>query len=268
MNDLGELQSARTVTTSPCPPTPRLPLAAGLWSWCRWCYRIATFGAMACGGVWVIGLAASNRMEKWDLETVASSEDPAPGLRHPRAVINNMISSKGWVPNLDGTAVAYAAEADGLISDDGRFRTDLGPREVAGILHLDVDAIIRAGSPHEIDSNAVLFRAQAGTLTESTRAACRKRRLEQVAQGLNPDAAFRDWNVRAFAFTIDRLQRPNVEEKVVLSAIARSKLLVVPRPGDSIRAVAVDRGELEFGKVALWPGMLPPEIPLGSSNTQ
>jgi hypothetical protein len=176
--------------------------------------------------------------------------------------------SMGCVPNLDGTAVAYAAEADGLVALDGCFRTDLSARDAARILHLDPEAIAKAASPREIDPQAVLFRAQSGTLTEAAKARSRKQRREQAARGLTPDATCGDWDVRDFAFTLVRLRHPSEEERTILSAISRSKLLALPEPGDTIRAVPVNRGDLEDGKVALWPGMLPPEVPAAPSRTR
>jgi hypothetical protein len=240
----------RAVVPPACWPSWAHPL--------RW-LRIAVFAALAAGITWAISLAAPLRIESEDDEIDSRCQGALPGIRKdPQAAINVQVMSMGWVANLDGTAVAYTAEADGLIGADGRFRTDLSPDKTADILHLDPAAITRKGSPREIDPGAVLFRAQAGTLTDRVKAMSRQVRRRQAAEGRIPDAAYGEWDVRDFAFTLDGLRHPDEEEKTVLAAIVRSKLLVSPRPGDAIRATPVDRGELESGRVALRPGMLPP----------
>jgi hypothetical protein len=268
MGDLGGLQSMHPGFRQPGSGTRRPVDTTDLFTRPRRWVRIAAIAAMAAGAAWAIGRAASLRIEGQDIEVASRRQEPLPGIRRdPRAAINGTVMSMGWVANLDGTAVAYSAEADGLVAPDGRFRTDLAPQAAARILHLDPEAIAKAASPEEIDPQAILFRAQSGTLTEPSKAGSRWRRKEQAARGLRPDAAYGGWDVRDFSFTIERLRHPNEEEQAVLSAISRSKLLSLPQPGDTIRAVPVSRGDLEGGKVALWPGMLPPEVPMVPSGT-
>jgi hypothetical protein len=269
MGDLSRLQSAYPETRRSGSATRRPSGATDASARPRRWARIAAAAALAAGAAWVIGRAASHRIESRDIEIASRRQEPLPGFRKdPRATINGAVMGMGWVPNLDGTAVAYAAEADGLVAPDGRFRTNLSARDAARILHLDSEAIVKATSPREIDPQAILFRAQSGTLTEPGKARSRKQRREQAAQGLKPDATCGDWDVRDFAFTLERLGHPSEEERTVLSAISRSKLLARPEPGDTIRAVPVNRGDLEGGKVALWPGMLPPEVPMAPPGTR
>ena len=232
----------------------------------RW-LRMTAFAALTAGIAWAIGREVSRRIESHDIETASRRQEPLPGIRKdPRAAINALIMGMGWVANLDGTAVAYDALADDLFDPDGNLRKDLSPQKVADILHLAVQAVAKKGSLHDIDPQAVLFHAQAGTLTQQSKAMARKMRIQQVAQGLTPDAAYRDWDVRHYAFTLDRLSHPSAEEAEILAAISRSKLLVMPQPGDTIRAVPVNRGDLGTDRIALWPGMLPPEEPMAPSG--
>jgi hypothetical protein len=227
------------------------------------------FAILAACVAWAIGRAASRLIENHDIEIASLRQEPLPGIRKdPYAAINAAVMSKGWVGNLDGTAVPYAEEAGDLIDPVGRFRTDLSPQEAADILHLDAETIVKKGSPLEVDPNAVLFRAQAGTLTDKAKAKSRKWRREQAAAGRTPDATYGDWDVRDFAFTLDRLRHPSEEEKVILAAIVRSKLLVMPKPGDTIRAIPVNRGELGLDRVAIKPGMLPPEEPMAGPGSR
>lgn len=222
--------------------------------------QAAALAAVAAGA---IGLAASHRAGSDDPAMSSPRQEPLPGIRRdPRAVINNAIVGRGWVANLDGIAVVYEAEADGLIAPDGHFRTDLSAEDAGRILRLNREAIADAASPGRIDPRAVLFRAQSGTLTEASKARARKERRQQAAEGIPPDAAYGDWVVRDFAFTLERLERPGEEERAVLSAISRSKRLIAPEPGDTIRAVPICRGDLGDGKVALGPGILPPQLPM------
>jgi hypothetical protein len=63
------------------------------------------------------------------------------------------------------------------------------------------------------------------------------------------------------SFTLDRLKHPSDEEKTILSAIVYSAGENMPRPGDKIRAVGVNLGDLGPGLIALSAGMLTLEPP-------
>jgi hypothetical protein len=234
----------------------------------RWAC-ISALAAVAACAAWAIGRDAAHRIESNDIEIAAQRQEPAPGFpkSSPTVDINNMIMRLGWVGNLDGTAVAYAAEADGLVTSNGRFRTDFSVDELAEILHLDPTEISQKDSPNAIDPHALLFRAQAGRLTAESKAAARKRRAEQVRERRPPDAASGNWDIREFSFTLERIKHPSAEERAVLAAICQAKLGIMPKPGDSMRAIAVNRGDLEPGKLAFAAGMLPPEKPMSTEAT-
>ncbi|HXW79972.1 MAG TPA: hypothetical protein VEJ84_10760 [Acidimicrobiales bacterium] len=161
----------------------------------------------------------------------------------------------GLASDLDGTAVLYMQEADGLIDDAGHFRLDLPVAELAHILRIPSSEL--TGEDGRIDPDAVLFRAKAATLTTEAKAKSREIRKRQVAQGRNPDGVYGEWIVRDHAFTLNRLISPVGEEKIVLEAIVRAKLAVMPKPGDGIRAVSAPRGQLEQDEILFCAGMLP-----------
>jgi hypothetical protein len=220
----------------------------------RW-GRIATVALVAVIAVWAIGQAASKRIEDEDIEIASRTQPAAPGF--PPATEtnknNNILMRKGLAPDLNGIAVAYWAEADGLVlKADGRFQTNLSIEEVTAILLVDPASISRPGSLREIDPDAVLFRAQSGTLTPQAKIRSREMRKKQAWY------VFPEWEVHDFAFTLNTLMHPNEEEKMILSAISRAARGIMPAPGDRIRAVGVNRGDFGHGAI-ITPGMLPPE---------
>ena len=224
----------------------------------RWVH-IAAVALVAAGMAWAIGRAASQIVENRGLEKAARYQRPAAGRPTPcRTEDNNNINSKmGYVANLDGKVIAYAVDAGGLVSD-GQFRIDLPLERMAGILRVSPDSIAKPHSRNEIDPNAELFRAQAGTLSETGKELSRKMRTRQLQEGKTPDAAFGDLVITNFSFSLNRLKQPNDEEKIVLSAIIRAAAGIMSMPGDKIRAVGVNLGSLEPSLIALAPGMLPP----------
>ncbi len=216
----------------------------------RW-GRIATVALVAVIAVWAIGQAASKRIEDEDIEIASRTQPAAPGFPAETETVkyNNR---KRLVANLNGIAVAYWAEADGLVvKADGRFQTNLSIEEVTAILLVDPASISRPGSPWEIDPDAVLFRAQSGTLTPQAKIRSREMRKQQAWY------VFPEWEVHDFAFTLNKLMHPNEEEKMILTAISRAARGIMPAPGDKIRAVGVNRGDFDHGMV-ITPGMLPP----------
>jgi hypothetical protein len=209
---------------------------------------------------WVIGYGASQQTGNVTVDVAARREPPPSGfpLATETAMNNNAIMTMGLVGDLDGTAIAYASAANRLVVH-GRLRLDLPPGQLAGLLRVPRESISDPRTPGQIDLNAELFRAQAGMLTQNGKAISRVLRARQVRSGERPSAVFARWVVRRYSFTLNRLKYPNEDEKVVMSAIVLSAGEMMPKPGDGVRAVAVDGSELEDGRVALTGGMLPLE---------
>src|SRR5262249_12890555 len=157
---------------------------------------------------------------------------------------NNAIARVGFIADLDGTAIAYTAEADRLFVD-GRFQLDLPLADLAKRLGKSPESIADPRSRSEVDRDAVLFRAQAGTLTENTKARLRQSRKPASRESQPLGLVHGDWVARSFAFTLNRLKHPSDDEKVILAAIGRSAAEIMPKPGDGIRAVPSDWGILE-----------------------
>jgi hypothetical protein len=267
MNAHPEPQSTHLAATPPSPPGQASSHRAASSRWTKRWLKLAAL-CVALGTVGLIGREASRRIETHDIEISSRRQEPLPGFpKNLRADINSIVIRMGWVGNLYGTAVAYAAEADNLVTPDGRIRSDLTVDEASRLLHLNPVEIAKKGQPLEIDEGAPLFRAQTGQLTPESRERARKRRLEQLANGLHPDAATGEWEVREFVFTLRSLKHPTDEEQTILSAIIQSALCRIPKPGDTIRAIPVNRGDIEPGRVALSAGMLPPEEPMTRGQT-
>ena len=171
----------------------------------------------------------------------------------------------GFVANLDGTVVAYPKEVNGLVSK-GQFRIDLPPIPMAEILCVSPASIANPRAPDEIDPDAELFKAQAGTLSEDGKERSRKFQAQQLRERKPPDAALGEMVIMNYSFTLNRLKRPTDEERTVLSAIIRAAVGAMPMPGDKIRAVDVAASYLEDGIIAVTPGMLPPEAPQAASQ--
>ncbi len=227
----------------------------------RW-GRIAVVAVAATSAVWAMGRETARWIERQDIATASQRQPSAPGFPRagPTVDHNNALMRMGLVASLDGTAVAYTAEADGLVID-GQFRIDLTLAELANILCVDPASIASRLAPAEVDPDAELFRARVGTLTEEGKERSRNMRGQQARAGKKPDAVFPDFVDTNFSFTLNRLRNPNAKEKVVLAAIARAATGIMPKPGDLIRAVGVDRGELAPGRIVLAAGMLPVEVP-------
>ena len=87
---------------------------------------------------WAIGRKAARRIDNQDIATASPRQPPSPGFPRasPNVDHNNALSRMGLVANLDRTAIASTAEADGLVSN-GQFRTDLTLAELASILPID-----------------------------------------------------------------------------------------------------------------------------------
>jgi hypothetical protein len=229
--------------------------------------RLAAVALLAASAVWAIGREAARRIQTNDIETSPRRQPPLPEF--PKASLfvdnNNQNARLGFVPNPDGTAVAYAEEASRLVSE-GRWRTDLSLYQLASALNVSPDSIANPQCPGEINPDAELFRARAGRLTESAKALSRDIRRRRLLAGNTPDDIVVEWVITNYSFTLNRLKHPSNAESAVLSAIASSATGILPRPGDAIRAVGVNRGELVDNNVALKPGFLPLEAPQQGSH--
>jgi hypothetical protein len=217
--------------------------------------------ARATAWVWAIGNRASRSSETDRIDIFAGREAPLPGLpaQSPTVANNNMIARLGWAPNLDGTAIAYARQADRLV-EGGQFRTDLSLDQTARALEISPSSIANPRSPSEIDPDAELFRLQSGVLTEKSKESTRTSERQLLAGTLS-DFIVNEWVITEFSFTLNRLKQPSDQEKEVLSAIARAASEIMPGPDDKVRAVGVPRDALEGGPVVLTYGMLPRSIP-------
>jgi hypothetical protein len=227
----------------------------------RW-GRLAVVAVVAAGVTWAIGRAAARRIENEDIVIASQRQPPAPGFPRATPTVdhNNALVRMGLAANLNGTAIAYTSEADGLVFG-GQFRTDLALVELAEVLRVEPANIASRLAPAEVDPDAELFRAQVGTLTEESKERSRHERIQQVRTGKRPNAIVAAFVHTDLSFTLNHLRNPTAEEKTVLAAITHAAAGIMPKPGDLIRAVAVSRGELEPGRIALAAGMLPVDVP-------
>jgi hypothetical protein len=228
----------------------------------NWAWRVV-IAALATAWVSAIGHGASHSSESDRTDIFGAREARLPGLPPESHTVanNNMIAQLGWVPNLDGTAIAYDRQADRLV-EGGRFRTDLSLDQTARALKISPSSIANPRAPEEIDPDAELFRAQSGVLTEKSKVSARKYQKQQLLEGTLPDPIVQECVITEFSFTLNRLKQPSDEEKAVLSAIVRAASEIMPAPDEKIHAVGLPREALEAGRVAVTPGMLPRTIPM------
>jgi hypothetical protein len=232
----------------------------------RWGH-LGAIAIVGCTAAWAIGREVATRIENDDIQIASRRQPPAPDcpVASRTADNNNMIMRMGLVGDLDGTAVAYTREADHLVVG-GRFRIDLPLEQMAALLGISPDLLANPQSPAEIDPNAEIFRAQAGTLTDRAKELSRKLRKQQVLAGKKPTAVVGTWVITDFSFTLNRLRHPNEQENFVLSAIISAAAEIMPRPGDKIRAVGASGGDLAPGRIAFAVGLLPLEAALQGPN--
>jgi hypothetical protein len=157
-----------------------------------------------------------------------------------RALVSNNKAAALLLPvNLEGAAVAYPQEVAALVDANGKFRTELSLDELARVLSIDPQTIADRGSKNEIASEAVLFRALTGRLSERAKARSRRRR-ETELHGLQPVLAEPDeWVMVYVPFSLNSLRHPNPEETVILDAISRSARDLVREPGAKANAIPV-----------------------------
>ena len=151
----------------------------------RW-GRISAVAVATAGAAWAIGHEAARRIDNQDIVAASQRQPPAPGFPRPGPTVdhNNALMRMGLVANLDGTAIAYTAEADGLFVD-GQLRTDFTLAELANILRVDPASIASRLAPAEVDPHAELFRARVGTLTEESKERSRNMRRQQAQRERN-----------------------------------------------------------------------------------
>jgi hypothetical protein len=171
---------------------------------------------------------------------------------------NNNATAELRLPvDLEGTAVLYPQEVDGLVRPDGTFRTNLSLSEFARVLRVDARMIARNGSNVEVDPDAVLFNAVAGRLSEKAKAQARRTREKQVRLGMVGWAVGEEWVHTKLCFSLNVLIHPSADQKSVLDAISRSARLL-REPGAKVSAAPLlfDRkGE----QADFFPGFLPLE---------
>ena len=155
-------------------------------------------------------------------------------------------------PDLDGIAVVFAEEATKLILAEGRFQTDLTAEQFSRILDIELKTILLADG--KINPDAVLFRAQAATLTPNAKTISR----ETQRQGTDSLLWFvhAEWERRDFAFTLNKLRNPTDVETEILMAISRVPPFAKLKTGDGIKSTRVNCVEFQFGPT-ITGGMLP-----------
>jgi hypothetical protein len=224
----------------------------------RW-VTITVVAVIAAGTVWAIVRWTAQRIEESDIVAASLRQPALPGfpVESPAVYQNNVNAKFGRVPNLDGKAIPYAKQANGLVVG-GEVRSDRPLAELAAILEVTHDSIADPRSHGQVDSDAPLFVAQTAILTEKAKEISRTMRIRQLREGKAPDAVFPEWIVMRFTFTRNRLKHPNDEEKIVLAAIVRAATPgFMPQPGDETRAVPLNRGELGPDRTAAAAGYLP-----------
>ncbi len=191
------------------------------------------------GLFWWAGDAFLQRSQSNDMrETTAYSPPPENAPPPSPAVETNTRTAELHLPrDLEGTAVLYPEEVDGLVGPDGGFRTNLSLGELSRILRIDPRTIARKGSHPEVDPDAVLFRAMTGRLSENAKVQSRQARQIQARMGMPSSAVGDEWVLTELAFSLNTLIRPNHHQKAVLEALSRSALHLDPQPGAGINAV-------------------------------
>jgi hypothetical protein len=165
-------------------------------------------------------------------------------------------------PDLDGIAVVFAEEATNLIVAEGRFRTDLTVEQFSKTLNIEPQSISLPDG--KMNPDAVLFRAQAATLTSIGKAKSlemRKRQSDPI-----PWAVYAEWERQDFGFTLNKMRNPSNEELMILNAISRVPPFGRPSAGDGIKATGINRGQFEI-QPNITGGMLPyAALPHGVDN--
>jgi hypothetical protein len=181
-------------------------------------------------------------------ENGANYHPPLPQLpKNKIAEIYNEPPGTGL--DLGGIAVVFEESARILILGENQFRTEMSAEEFSRSLKIELKTILLADG--KINPDAVLFRAQAATLTANAKT----KRLE-TQNGSLPSFRDAEWDRRDFAFTLNKLRNPTDEERVILMAISRVPPFGKPKAGEGIKATGVNSVEYQFGPI-ITGGMLP-----------
>ena len=181
-------------------------------------------------------------------ENGADYHPPLPQL--PKNKIADIYNERpGTGLDLGGIAVVFEENARNLILGENRFRTEMTAEEFSRKLIIELKTILLADG--KINPDAVLFRAQAATLTANAKTL----KLETQSASLTSftDA---DWDRRHFAFTLNKLRNPTDEEREILMAISRVPPFGKPKAGEGIKATSANPAEFQFGPI-ITGGMLP-----------
>ena len=200
------------------------------------------------------------RKHKHEAEEKLGYSPPPEAFPKPSAIAknNNNTAELHLPPDLEGTAVIYPEQVDGLVDRDGVFRTGLSLSELARVLRVDTQKIASEGSKDEIDPDAVLFCALTGTLSEQAKAKSWQLREVEIRMGQPPSSVADGWVQCKLSFCLNALLHPSADQKLVLDAISRSALLVPRFPGAKISAVPLPF-DPEREQPSFAPGYLPIE---------
>jgi hypothetical protein len=212
------------------------------------------------GFFWWAGDGSPLRIARTLVEDKAGYSPPLENGPQPSPEVENntKASALRLPPDLEGTAVVYPREINGLVGADGSFRTNLSLIELASLLKVDPQVIAKNGSNNEIDPNAILFKVVTGRLSERAKDQALREREIQSQIGMPMSAVVDDWLLTELRFTLNALERPTEDEKSILDAISRSALLVVRQPGAKINAVPTSGGE-QLSDFKFSAGYLPLE---------
>ncbi len=220
----------------------------------RWAC-IFTFAGICALSAWTAGKDLSSLIEAKNLDIAARRQEPLPNF--PRPPITEVVDfAARYARDIDGIAVPYTAEADRLVLPDGEFKTDLTIEEAATILRMDPSEIAKTDG--SLDPDATLFLANSGILTPEAKRWSRAMRAAQATKGEKPWQIYFEFTVTEYRFMLNKLKNPSQQERVILAAISRAARLILPKPGEGILAVGVNRGEFEHRSV-ITGGMLPLE---------
>jgi hypothetical protein len=164
---------------------------------------------------------------------------------------------------LDGIAAIYDKRVEGLVAEDGRFRTDLCAEALSVVLGIASETVCWKSTPGEIDPDVVLFTAVTGQLNARAKAAALELRAHEQSEGRLVNVTDDDWVKTIYCFTLKTLQSPTPDERALLDAISRSARGIPGIPGARIHAVGLSFAgpKPSLVEATFVPGYLPLESP-------